>query len=197
MKVIITALFSAFLTFYLLDPFCHVSLAKTSHPSTNPLFYEHNIKNYQPNFYSEWKTSPNGMEKATIEGRGVDASEEGLGVLVIQTKKNHVSKIFTMNTDNGELKDTPKYIEWIDNDKLFVIVGSAYGTVSKGGKLYELNISTNTINPVINHLKNNEEVISVHRDKNGGYTYEEYIYTDSEWTQGHVFSGTIPASAIK
>lgn len=197
MLVIKKSLFSTFLTLYLCITVAHVSLAKPTHNPMNELFYEHNLKNYQPNFYSAWKTSPNGIEKATIEGRGVHATEEGQGVLVIQNKKNHISKIYTMNQKNGDLKDTPKYVEWIDNDRLFVIIGYAYGTVSKGGKLYELNISTNTITPIINHLKKNEEIISVHKDKNGGYIYEEYIYSNSKYTKGYFVSGTIPVTAIK
>lgn len=158
-----------------------------------PQFKVEEKRNFKPVFHSAWITSPASTYQATIEGRGEKAQEEGQGILVIQNKKTGVSKLFTLK---GESKTqlTPKYFEWIDENRMFVIVGPAYGTVSKGGKLYTLNISTNTVTPIIDDLKHGEEIVSIKRTGYDEFIYEKHVYEDENMTKWHIERYTLTIS---
>jgi hypothetical protein len=158
-----------------------------------PQFKVEEKRNFKPVFHSAWKTSPDSSYQATIEGRGDKAQEEGQGILVVQNKKTGVSKLFTLKGEY-ETQITPKYFEWIDENRMFVIVGPSYGTVSKGGKLYTLNISTNTVTPIIDDLKQGEEIISIKRTGYDEFIYEKHIYEDENMTKGHIEKYTLTIS---
>jgi hypothetical protein len=170
--------------------------SKKKNVSTIPQFQVEERANFKPVFHTAWKTSPSSSYKATIEGRGEEAQEEGQGILVIQNNQTGISKLFKVTGETGT-QLTPKYFEWIDEQRMFVIVGLAYGTVSKGGKLYELNISTNTVRPIIDDLKDGEEIISIKRTGDGTFTYEKHIYEDENMMKGRIEKNILPVSAIR
>lgn len=153
-------------------------------------------KNYQAIFHNGWKSSPSAEQQATIDGRGEEAIEEGQGVLVIQNKKTNVSKLYSIKGELGT-QITPKYVEWIDEDRVYVIVGFAYGTVSKGGNLYELNLTDNSVKPAIDNLKEHEEIVSIKQNTLGTFTYKKHIYDDDNVSVGHFEEGTLPISYTK
>jgi hypothetical protein len=160
------------------------------------LFEVKEERNYQPDFHSGWKTAPTSSHEATIDGKGEEAIEEGYSELVVKNTSTNTSKIYSVI--NGEkLQVTPKYVDWIDNNRLYVIVGFPYGTVTKGGELYELNLTNDKVTAVITNLKDNEEIVSVKQNKDGTFTYQKHIYDDENFNEGHFEIGTLPDSPTK
>lgn len=151
---------------------------------------------FKPSFHSPWQTSPSGKQQATIEGIGEQAGEEGEGILVIENLETNETTIFKLR-DNEERQYTPKKVEWIDEERVFVIIGYAHGTVTVGGKLYELNLKDNIVTPVITDLTLKEEIMSVKVNQDGTFTYKKHIYdTDiMDQSESHVEEGTLPIPA--
>lgn len=164
-----------------------------------PAHFEVKIENnFKPSFHTPWKPSPNGNQQATIEGLGEQAGEEGEGILLIENLETDETIIFKLK-DNEERQYTPKKVEWIDEERMFVIIGYAHGTVTVGGKLYELNIKDNIVTPVITDLTLKEEIMSVKVNQDGTFTYEKHVYdTDiMEPSESHVEEGILPIPKIK
>ncbi|WP_252503105.1 DUF4652 domain-containing protein [Sporosarcina sp. Marseille-Q4943] len=142
--------------------------------------------------HSGWKTSPDGLQRATIDGKGEHAFEEGEALLVIENLKTNQSTIYRLK-DNSDAQNTPKYVEWIDENRLFVIVGFAHGTVTKGGRLYEMNLEDNTVIPVFEDQAVNEEITSIKANADGTFTYEKY----DVFSESYVEEGTLPFPPAK
>ena len=87
---------------------------------------------------------------------------------------------------------TPKYAEWKDDHILYVIIGYPYGTISKGGNLYELNIDTHSITPVIVNLPEKEEIISVYKNSSKIFMYKKNVFEDDNFTKSHIVEGIVP-----
>ncbi|MFJ7936496.1 DUF4652 domain-containing protein [Sporosarcina sp. NPDC096371] len=146
--------------------------------------------NYEAQFHSGWKKSPDGLKQSTIDGKGETADEEGEAALVVDYPNTNEFVIYTLK-DNIHRQNTPKYVEWIDDNRLFVIVGLSYGTVTRGGQLYEMNIKENTTIPVFEDLKQNEEIMSIKANGDGSFTYQKHVYDDEIFAVGHIEEGTI------
>ncbi|QUG40029.1 DUF4652 domain-containing protein [Psychrobacillus sp. INOP01] len=162
-----------------------------------PAHFDMKIENnFKPTFHSPWQPSPSGNQQVTIEGRGEQAGEEGEGILVIENLETDQSTIYKLK-DNEQGQYTPKKVEWIDEDRMFVIIGYAHGMVTMGGKLYELNIKDNIVTPIITDLTLREEIMSVKVNQDGTFTYEKHVYdTDNmEQSESHVEDGTLPIPA--
>ncbi|MFJ7972455.1 DUF4652 domain-containing protein [Psychrobacillus sp. NPDC096389] len=156
------------------------------------------VTNYEPSFHSEWKKSSKGVQQATIEGKGDPAIEEGEAVLVIENLQTKKTTIYQLK--NNEFSQyTPKYIEWIDENRLFVIIGYAYGTVTTGGKLYKLNIKNNTVTPIIEDLLENEEIMAAKVNNDGTFTYKKHVYDSDNYEEkeSHIEEIRIPLPKSK
>lgn len=149
--------------------------------------------NFTSSYHTNWQTSPSGNQQATIDGIHAQAGEEGEDILVIENLETDESTIFKLK-DNEHGQYTPKKVEWIDEDRMFVIIGYAYGMVTVGGKLYELNIKDNILTPVITDLTPREEIMSVKVNQDGTFTYEKHVYdTDMmDPSESHVEEGVLP-----
>lgn len=171
----------------------------TEEEVVTPAHFDVKIENdFTPTLHTPWQPSPSGNQQATIEGIHAQAGEEGESILVIENLETHQSTIFKLK-DNEYGQYTPKKVEWIDEDRMFVIIGNAYGMVTMGGKLYELNINDNIVTPVITDLTSKEEIMSVRVNQDGTFTYEKHVYdTDNmEQSESHVEEGTYPIPKIK
>jgi len=154
--------------------------------------------NYTAKSHSGWKTSPKRLQQATIDGRGEKASEEGEAVLVVQNLETNEATIFRLkNNENGQY--TPKQLVWIDENRLLIIIGYAYGTVTTGGKLYELNVKDNVVTPVIEDLTEKEEITSIKVNKDGTFTYQKHVYETDDFSshESHAEEGTMKVPAAK
>jgi len=154
--------------------------------------------NYKADFHSGWKTSPDGLLQATIDGKGETASEEGEAVLVIENLETSVSTIYKLK-DNELSQFTPKVVEWIDDNRVFVIIGYAHGMVTRGGKLYELNLKDNIVTPIIDDLTEREEIMSLTVNEDGTFTYQKHVYNNDDYNydETHIEEETLPIPATK
>lgn len=152
------------------------------------------VSNYEPNFHSPWVPSPSGTRRATVDGLGEQVIEEGIGTLVIENMETKDSLIFKMLEEEPRSQYTPKKVAWIDESRLFVIIGFGYGTVSMGGKLYVLDIEKNEVIPIITDLTSREEVMSVKVNDDGTFTYQLHVYdTDAiARAESHVEEKKLP-----
>lgn len=170
-----------------------------SPPEQTPSHFKATIvTNYVANFHSGWKISPDKSLRATINGKGETAGEEGEAVLVIENLATSETTIYALK-DNYFGQFTPKKIEWIDENRLFVIIGASHGMVTVGGKLYEMNIKDNVVTPVIEDLGVREEIMSVKVNGDGTFTFEKHVYdTDQmKYNDSHVDEGKLPIPPAK
>lgn len=183
----------AFFSLLAISIFITPSVFSKEKESTPSQFHAKVEKNYEANFHSEWKKSSKGLQRATIEGKGEATAEEGEAVLVIENLQTKKTTIYQLK--NNELSQyTPKFIEWIDENRLFVIIGYAYGTVTTGGKLYELNIKNNSVTPVIENLLENEEIMAVKVNNDATLTYKKLVYDSDnyDYSESHIEERRIP-----
>jgi dipeptidyl aminopeptidase/acylaminoacyl peptidase len=96
------------------------------------------------------ETSPNGMRLAFID----NAYWEAIGQVMLFDGKNGLVP-FEYIIDQY----TPKDLEWLDEERLLVVIGYAYGTVSLGGDLYIFDTTTQEVE-MIYQAEDHEEVIS-------------------------------------
>lgn len=138
-------------------------------------------KSEKPEFNTAWKPSESKNYSACIEGKGPEAREEGLGTVYVKDKDNNIFSFELLD----DKKNSPKYVDWVDDENLFVVIGSAFGTVSKGGNLYLLNISTGKVSSVIELSDNKQEIISAQKS-GSNIKLKVNIYEDDNYTKSHI-----------
>lgn len=97
-------------------------------------------KNTVVKFNTPWELSVNKIYSATVVGKGTEAQEEGIATITVKNMSN--GEQWSFDLINNEKQFTPKAVKWVDDENLLVIVGLGYGTVSKGGEIYMLNINS-------------------------------------------------------
>lgn len=142
---------------------------------------------YKYNSIDEEETSPLNTKRAILHGRAGDF--EGINRLVIEDLETGKFTIYKYRYE-GE-QNTPKDIEWIDENRLYVIIGYAYGTVTMGGNLYILNVEDHSITPVFEDSTNKEEIMTIGANGDGTFTYKKHIYEDEEFNVGHIEEGIL------
>ena len=152
------------------------------------------IADFEPAFATPWKPSPDASKEVTIEGRGETASEEGEGILVVKDSTTNVSTLYSLSQFD-EHESTFKYVTWIDEHRLFVIIGFAYGTVSQGGDLYILDIDTNTLSLAM-EAGENEEFVSIALQWDGITFYFKKFIHDENFEDGRYEEGKFTLSSI-
>lgn len=114
---------------------------------------------------SKAKVSPNERYEAYIIGKGDNLDKEGPSFLAIKDKSSNSTKYYEVVTDNAKY-DAPLYVEWYDDNTLFIIVGSAYGKTTHGGSLYALNIDKSNTMLIYGVYTPMEQVTSIKVEKN-------------------------------
>lgn len=140
----------------------------------------------QIEFNTPWQDSPNKKFKATIEGKGQYAIEEGIATVVIKEMENN--KMMKYSIIPYEKQLTPKYIQWLDDENLLLIIGFPYGTITKGGDLYMLNIQSNNNYLVYDTKDKKKEVTSlqkINRDGKLDLKLDLNVYDDDEFNKSH------------
>ena len=146
----------------------------------------------EPAFHTPWQMSPLGSKRLTLLGLGEQGGEEGVGEILIENLEYNIQTIFSLtNVPYGQI--TPKTMEWIDEERLFVIIGMAHGTVTVGGDLYILDLDGNTLTSVITELDVREEISDIYRVDDKTFTYEKFTYlTDMmDYNESKTETGTI------
>lgn len=118
-----------------------------------------------------WTSSPNG--KYQVMNSRYDF--EGVGEIYInEVGTDNYTKFSLTNVPAGQV--TPKDIVWIDNERLFVIIGNAHGTVTVGGELYLLDVVENRLSPVVTGLSDKEEVSTIFKVNDSTFRYEKVTF---------------------
>ncbi|OFI06851.1 hypothetical protein CLOACE_06440 [Clostridium acetireducens DSM 10703] len=139
------------------------------------------------NFNTPWESSPNGKLFACIEGKGESAQEEGIGKVCVKDLQNN---IFSFEIVSSKKQLSPKDLEWLDDENVLVVIGHAYGTISKGGNIYVLNTNTGECNLLYDTKDNKREIISCkvesRNSKTANIKINMNIYEDDNFTKDSV-----------
>lgn len=154
---------------------------------------QHEFKRVQrekePDDSNAWIPSPNGEKQVMIEGLG---KFEAHGTIVLKELNSNTME----NIDfNHGLQWTAKKIAWYDNDSILTTIGLVHGTVTRGGNLYYLNLTTLELTPIL-ELPVKEEVTDFSIEGNL-LTYEVHVYEDDEMSKGYMETRTLELSAIE
>ncbi|GFZ32785.1 hypothetical protein CSC2_33110 [Clostridium zeae] len=114
---------------------------------------------------SKAKASPNEKYEAYIIGKGDNIDKEGPSFLAIKNNSLNSTKYYRVVTNNAKY-NAPLYVEWNDDNTLFIIVGSADGKTTHGGSLYALNIDKGNTVLIYGVYTPMEQVTSVKVEKN-------------------------------
>lgn len=137
---------------YFIQQHNHVSL-KTIDTTDGELAYD----NKNNSLYKVIRHN-NAIEYSELE-KEPDKDQEGKKLaFVFPYEWEVIGNVFIYNTKNDGLEKltnydfpdqyTPKDVWWIDNDKLIILIGHAYGTVTVGGDLFIMDILTNKLLPI-------------------------------------------------
>lgn len=111
-------------------------------------------------FNSGWKTAKN--LEATLEGKGNNNQEEGIGTIYIKDKQNNTMYKYTIK-DNGK-QSSPLSINWYDDENLVVVNGLGYGTLINGVEAQLISVKTGDEFILYRVQENNERIKSVVRE---------------------------------
>jgi hypothetical protein len=154
----------------------------TNNTNNAPKFSKQELaKSVKPQFSTPWETSSNETYNACIEGKGEEASEEGVGKILV---KDNNGNNFSFQIANNS-KISPRNIEWVDDANLLVIVGSSQGTVSKGGNLYMLNVKTGNTSVVLETSDKKQQIMSSKKDNNN-INLKVTVYEDDNYNKSHI-----------
>lgn len=109
---------------------------------------------------SGWKTAKN--LEATLEGKGTNNQEEGIGTIYIKDKQNNTMYKYTIK-DNGK-QSSPLSINWYDDESLIVVNGLGYGTLINGVEAQLISAKTGDEFILYRVQENNERIKSVVRE---------------------------------
>ncbi|MDW8800122.1 DUF4652 domain-containing protein [Clostridium sp. A1-XYC3] len=143
-------------------------------------------KSEEPRFGTPWKKSNNKSYSACIEGKGPEAIEEGVGKLFVKDKEGNTYSFEILNND----KISPRYIEWADDENLFVVIGDAHGTVSKGGNLYLINVVTGKTSLVLETSSDKQQVMEI-KKLESNLSLKVNVYDDDSYNKSHVENWSI------
>ena len=138
-------------------------------------------KSYDPDFRTPWIES--GRYKACLAGKGEYNGEEGYATLYLTDMKMDglACKKIEYSSWNNEQKTILK-IKFVSNSsgfqELALMVGSAHGTIAKGGDLYIYNPSTNNAYRAYK-CGDREQVVNVKQNGNGNMIIEVIKYDEN------------------
>lgn len=125
-------------------------------------------------FNSTWKTF--GSLEATIEGKGNNAQEEGVGTIYVRDKEKSIMYKYTIKVDGTQ--KSPLSISWYDEDSLIVINGLSHGTLINGEEVQLIDIFSGEEHLIYRAQDKKERIKSVVREGNQ-LVYTKAIYDDS------------------
>lgn len=136
----------------------------------------------EPKFGTPWVKNPSGKKSASIEGKGQEAKEEGIGKIIIKDSDNN--KVFFELSDKSK-QQSPLSICFWDDENILVTIGLGYGTVTMGGNLYVLNINSGK-SAVIEDTKDPKKQIANVRKDGNNLKYDIIVYEDDNLMKYHV-----------
>lgn len=152
-------------------------------------FVKHQLeKSIEPEFGTPWKNSVNKKLSVCIEGKGPDAEEEGIGKIYVHDLSTGMK--WSLEVIAGETQNSPKSIEWIDDENIISIVGLGHGTVAMGGNVYKINVKTGETTSLYDTKSAKKQVISSKKVGNK-LELQILVYDDDEFIKNHTEKKTI------
>lgn len=141
----------------------------------------------------EWKKSPDNDYSACVEGGPLNV-DFGIRKIYLKNLKNNKLTGFSIN-QTASNQNTPMFLEWWSDSKyILIILGNAYGTASKGGSVYALDISTGIAYNV--YTAAYKEQVKDIKVGNAGVTCDILVYDDKNFTKYHTISYYISQKEI-
>ena len=141
-----------------------------------------NTTNIEPKFNTPWRSSVNNKYVACVEGIGAEAQEQGMSSIVIkELSSNNMWSLQLTEASNTRL-NTPKSIEWWDDENLLVVMGYNQGPV-RGGDLYVVNIKSSSIKAVYDIVNKTRRIVNTSKS-NDQLLLSMEIY-DENWNKSY------------
>lgn len=138
-------------------------------------------------------SSPDNKKKALVHGKGGSATgevtEEGYSKIVLQDLAKNEYYIIELNDKTKQL--TAKDLVWRNNENILVIIGSAYGTVTRGGNVYDLNLNTGELFLIYSTKDLKTEVTKIKRGDEFHYILNINEYTDNNLMESKEYEENI------
>lgn len=162
---------------------------------TKPLFDKVlESKFTESNFHTTWKLSLDNTLSACIDGIGNNGAEEGIGTILL--KDNITNNVWRFQLINNNKQNSIKFIQWYDNNNLFVIIGYGYGTLSSGGSVYLLNINNLKVAAIYERNSNKDGEIIFLNKLNDRINFKVLIYDDDNYVKSHIENWYVTPSNI-
>ncbi|ERI95308.1 hypothetical protein HMPREF1982_00308 [Clostridiales bacterium oral taxon 876 str. F0540] len=165
-----------------------------------PKFEKKEMPNdFKVSFGTPWVNSTDKQYSASIEGKGDKAQEEGIGTIIVKDLKTNTQYSFEL-VNNEVNQFSPLALEWINNEKLLIIVGSGHGSISHGGDLFTLDINKNETKKINAQevIKLDQKVpitkilsVNINANKEMVIEFEYLVYEDSNYTKMHTEKASI------
>ena len=149
----------------------------------------------EPKSFTPWEKSINHKYEACVEGKGVDGTKEGIASIIVKIVSSGEMMRFQLNQDTNTRSNTPKAIEWWDDEKIMVVFGFGYGTNVPGGDLYILNVETGSFTPAYEIKDKRNQIIDVVK-VGDDLELNMHIYDDMKWSTSHKEKWIIPSFDI-
>lgn len=135
-----------------------------------------------------WRDSPDKKFSAMIEGQNSDGTEEGIHPIIL--RENTTQKIYKLSFKDASIQYAPKKLQWWDDKNLLVTIGYGFGTITKGGDLFIVNIDTGSAYSVYKTQDDKKEVTDVEKVLNNdgsiNLKLKLNVYEDENYIKSHV-----------
>lgn len=143
----------------------HASETNTFAMAATNQIYGYNFVSVNPTksisdpFKTPLKQVDNTIYQTSIVGKDTTCREEGFSTVLVKNTKTNSYLEFKFQTNEPNNQDTPLKVSCGIQDTLFIIIGSAYGTLASGGSLHSLNIKTGETKLVASPFNHFEQIV--------------------------------------
>lgn len=135
-----------------------------------------------------WRDSPDKKFGAAIEGQNIEGTEEGIHPIIL--RENTTQKIYKFSFKDLSIQYAPKKLQWWDDKNLLVTIGYGFGTITKGGDLFIVNIDTGNTYSVYKTQDDKKEIIDIEKVTNNdgsiNLKLKLNVYEDENYLKSHV-----------
>lgn len=149
----------------------------------------------EPTSFTPWKKSLNSKYEACVEGKGLNGSDEGIASIIVKNVENGEKWCFQLDSKTNIGSNTPKVIEWWDDENILVIFGYGYASNAPGGDLYILNVKTEAFVSAYEFTDKRNQIVAITKSEND-LLLNMQVYEDSKWLTFHKEKWSIPSFDI-
>ena len=128
-------------------------------------------------FARPWSELAGTKLKATVDGRGDKAQEQGDGTIVVMNAETN--KMYELYLVDNQAQYAPTFVTWFDSNNLLAVINYSQGRVTHGGDLYLLNLNTLKATAIYETYDYNEQITRAEFTKGKGIlNLEVVVYED-------------------